>query len=334
MENKGITISVVIPVYNVSEYVVRCVKSVMGQTFQDFECILVDDVSTDDSIAKCERLIADYHGTIRFRILHHERNRGLSAARNTGTETATGEYILYIDSDDAITDDCIEKLMAPILLDDSIEMVMGNYERFAVRTQLPIHHKKHGHEMLATQEDVKNGFFDRKNIYSMAWNKLTKKEFLQTNSLTFREGVIWEDYLWTFKVMKNLKYLCMIEDVTYLKYQRSDSIVLSTDINTKRYNLGLIYNEISNDFTPGEGDREAQYYVVDFCRQYVHCFYDELYRETAKNFRRELSWVKNPSEYFRLVITDILARSWIGRQCYRAIGKLHGKIYRLYRRLR
>ena len=127
---------------------------------------------------------------------------------------ATGDYVLYVDSDDIITNDCVEKLMAPILQDDSIEMVMGNYERFAVGTQLPIQHKKHEHEMLATQEAVRNSFFDKKNIYSMAWNKLTKKAFLQTNGLTFREGVIWEDNLWTFNVMKNLKHLCMIEDVT------------------------------------------------------------------------------------------------------------------------
>lgn len=333
MENKAITISVVIPVYNVSGYVERCVKSVMGQTFQVFECILVDDVSADDSIVKCEQLIAAYHGPIRFRILHHKRNRGLSAARNTGTEAATGDYILYIDSDDAITDDCIEKLMAPIQRDDSIEMVMGNYERFAVGTLLPIQHKKHRREMLITQEAVRNGFFDRKNIYGMAWNKLIKREFLQTNSLTFREGVVWEDYLWTFNVMKYLKHLCMIEDVTYLKYQRSDSIVLSTDMNTKLYNWGLVYHEISDNFTPGEGNREAQHYVVGFCRQYFHCFHDELYRETAKNFRRELSLIKYPSKYLRLIITDILARSWIGRQCYCTIGKLHGRLYRLCRRI-
>lgn len=323
-----ITISVVIPIYNVLEYVERCVKSVMGQTFQDFECIFVDDASTDDSIVKCERLIADYHGTIRFRILHHQHKRGLSAARNTGTEAATGDYILYIDSDDAITDDCIEKLMIPIQQDGSIEMVMGNYERFAVETQLPIHHKKHGREMLVTQETVRNGFFDRKIIFSMAWNKLTKKEFLQTNGLTFREGVIWEDYLWTFNVMKYLKHLCMIEDVTYLKYQRSDSIILGTDKNTKLYNLGLIYHEISCNFTPDDGNREAQYYTTHFCSQYIHCSHDELYRETFENFKRELSWTKKPSKYLRLVLTDILARSWIGRCCYCTIGKLHGIIYR------
>lgn len=329
MEDKAITISVVIPVYNVSEYVERCLKSVMWQTFQDFECILVDDASTDDSIVRCERLIADYYGLIRFRILHHQHRRGLSAARNTGTEAATGDYILYVDSDDVITDDCIEKLMAPILQDDSIEMVMGNYERFAVVTQLPIQHKKHGCEMLATQEAVRNGFFDRKNIYCMAWNKLTKREFLQTNNLTFKEGVIWEDFLWTFHVMKYLKHLCMIEDVTYLRYLRSDSIVLGTDMNTKLYNWGLIFHEISSDFTPGDSNREARFYTKEFCRQYIHCFHDELYRETAKNFRRELSLIKNPSKYLCLVITDIMARSWIGRQCYCAIGKLHGKIYRL-----
>ena len=91
------TISVIIPIYNVSAYVERCIRAVMMQTYTDFECILVDDASQDDSLAKCEKLIAAYEGPIRFSILWHQQNRGLSAARNTGTDAATGDYIIYID---------------------------------------------------------------------------------------------------------------------------------------------------------------------------------------------------------------------------------------------
>lgn len=104
------SISIVVPVYNVSLYVERCVRSVMAQTYPVLECILVDDASPDDSIAKCEKLIAAYDGAISFVVLHHERNRGLSAARNTGTDAAQGDYIYYLDSDDEITPDCIEKV--------------------------------------------------------------------------------------------------------------------------------------------------------------------------------------------------------------------------------
>ena len=108
-KSKDLLVSVIIPVYQVSDYVERCLLSVMNQTYQNIECIIVDDCSTDDSVAKCDRLISTYKGPIKFQILHHERNRGLSAARNTGTDAATGEYIFYLDSDDEITDETFDK---------------------------------------------------------------------------------------------------------------------------------------------------------------------------------------------------------------------------------
>ena len=74
--NEEITVSVIIPVYKVAPYIGRCLKTVIAQTFDRFECILVDDASPDESIAICERMIAAYEGNIRFRILHHDKNRG------------------------------------------------------------------------------------------------------------------------------------------------------------------------------------------------------------------------------------------------------------------
>ena len=121
------TVSIIIPVYNVAPYIEDCLKSVMMQTYKgEMECIIVDDCGTDDSIAIAEQMIAAYQGAIQFRMLHHERNKGLSAARNTGTIAATGDYIYYLDSDDEITEDCIEKLMAVAMHDPGIEMVQGN----------------------------------------------------------------------------------------------------------------------------------------------------------------------------------------------------------------
>jgi glycosyltransferase involved in cell wall biosynthesis len=72
MDKKEIAVSVIIPIYHVSAYIERCIRSVMNQTFSDFECILVDDCGTDDSIAKCEKMIAEHDGLIRFKMIHHE----------------------------------------------------------------------------------------------------------------------------------------------------------------------------------------------------------------------------------------------------------------------
>ena len=106
-------ISIIVPVYNVEQYVNECFDSIAAQTYKgEIECIFVDDCGQDDSVAILEKLITDYHGAIKFYIVHHEHNKGLSGARNTGIRHAQGDYLYFIDSDDSIKSDCIEKLVA------------------------------------------------------------------------------------------------------------------------------------------------------------------------------------------------------------------------------
>ena len=102
-------ISIIIPIYNVEPYIEDCLQSVMRQTYRGMmECILVDDCGTDNSMKVAEQLIKIYNGPIDFKVLHHEHNRGLSAARNTGIDAACGDYVYFLDSDDWISDDCFE----------------------------------------------------------------------------------------------------------------------------------------------------------------------------------------------------------------------------------
>ena len=318
------TISVIIPVYNISAYIKRCIQSVMNQSYCNFECILVNDASTDGSMEECERMLAEYHGPIQFRILHHQRNRGLSAARNTGTDAATGEYILYIDGDDAITSDCIEKLRKPLLSDDTIDMVMGDYELYEGDSRLGIHPRNHFGGDFASSEAVRHCYYEER-ICEAAWNKLVRKSFLTNSNITFREGVIWEDMLWMFYVMKYLNHLYLIEDVTYLKYGRSDSICSGTDVTLKRYYYGLVYHEISQNFTLGDSNREARYYVGGFCNNYLYCSGNELYKQTARNFRRELPLTHDMTCWLKLMSVTVLSKTRLGRYLFRhkipCIGK-------------
>lgn len=326
-------VSIIIPVYNVEQYISNCLRSVMRQTYQGaMECLIIDDCGKDESIAIAEGMIGEYNdnlnggGGIRFRVLHHERNRGLSAARNTGTEAATGDYILYIDSDDAITNDCIEKLMAPILRDDTIEMVMGNFERFDTRGQLDSRHKKHDTEDLTSLEAVRCCYFDRNGIYVTAWNKLIKKDFIQSNGLTFREGLLYEDILWSFYVMKYLNHLYLIKDVTYLKSQRPDSITGSTNEKIKLYNYGLVFQELFQNFTPGDSHREAVFYTKGFCLFYIDGAQSETYRQAAKIIKNTLSFKDAPFRYMLLYTTEILSKFRIGRLLFYAGSGLYGII--------
>ena len=89
---KKMKVSIIVPIYNVEKYVVNCIQSVMNQTYTGcIECILVDDYSPDDSIKLIENELKRYDGNVVFKILHHERNRGLSGARNTGIKASTGD---------------------------------------------------------------------------------------------------------------------------------------------------------------------------------------------------------------------------------------------------
>src|SRR5690554_5458375 len=97
-------VSIVIPLYNVEQYVDECLESVRQQTYENLEIIVVEDCSTDNSLKALEPYLADE----RVRLIQHEQNGGLSAARNTGIEAATGEYLMFVDSDDVVERTLVE----------------------------------------------------------------------------------------------------------------------------------------------------------------------------------------------------------------------------------
>ena len=137
-------VSVLIPVYNVAPYIERCLQSVVDQTYTDIECILVDDCGSDNSIELAQNFINNYKGNIKFSILHHDKNKGQSAARNTALKYAKGEYVYFLDSDDAITSDCIEILMSLATKYPNAVFAQGNFldrdlqiSKYGWKAQLP-----------------------------------------------------------------------------------------------------------------------------------------------------------------------------------------------------
>lgn len=118
-----------------------------------------------------------------------------------GTNAATGDYIYYLDSDDEITTDCIERLMKPIMADGSIEVVQGNYVWIKKKNEptTPLINTKNQTLDYNTHESARNGFFVKKMPY--VWNKLISKAFIERCHLTFKEGLFWEDLLWLFLLL-------------------------------------------------------------------------------------------------------------------------------------
>ena len=274
-----LSVSIVVPVYNVSLYIERCIKSVMAQNYPVKECIIVDDASPDDSIAKCVRLIDRYDGPTRFVILHHGHNRGLSAARNSGTDNAQGDYVFYLDGDDELTPDCIEKLARPIERDSSIEIVQGNHQVLKDGVTWI------GNEKLSVEEDffsstaVRECYYEKAILRVTAWNKLIAKRFLVDNGLSFPEGLLHEDVTWAFYVVKYLQHLYMIPDVTYHYYVRPLSISTGASYEDRAYSLSIICKDIAEHFTLGEEAREAKFYL----RMYFVFFFKNRRMEGFKS---------------------------------------------------
>lgn len=309
-------VTIIIPVYNVSAFIERCLLSVIRQTYEAIECIIVDDATEDDSIVKCEDLINSYKGIICFRILHHEHNRGLSAARNTGTSASTGDWVFYLDSDDELTEDCIENLMSPVARNADIQMVMGNVELFegnppvlclAQKALIP-------ESEFTSLGTVRDFFFRSKDFLGNAWNKLISKSFLIQNQLIFKEGIIYEDLLWHFFVQKNLSHLYIVPDVTYHYYRRPYSI---TSGGTSRKNIllnrGIVYEVIASHWTEGEEGREALFYLPDFFRYKILSPSSPSFVNAERLFKQALKKGHHTKQLFFLLISSALSRTAIGR---------------------
>lgn len=125
-------LSVVIPVYNVSQYIENCLRSIFVQTYKEpLEIIIMDDCGSDNSIHLAQEAVAQKAPSNQiYKFLQHEKNRGLSAARNTGLKEAEGDYVYFLDSDDLITDDCFEVLLNLSEKYKSAEMIVGQFDEF------------------------------------------------------------------------------------------------------------------------------------------------------------------------------------------------------------
>lgn len=222
-------VSIVIPVYNVSDYVEECIESVAKQTYTDIECIIVDDCGTDDSMDKVEHFVASHQDSVRFVILHHEHNRGLSAARNTGMDAATGEYIYFIDSDDYIYPHSIADLVDAINQEDDIDWACGAYDNIPQR---PLY------EVSGIYKNV----MEMRGLYPMAHNCLYKTTFLRGNNLYFKEGLIHEDNLWTFQVACKSRKMAVCNHVTYF-YRKRETSITTTPFPERYPYFFTIYQE-------------------------------------------------------------------------------------------
>ena len=287
-----LSVSIIVPVYNVAPYIEDCLQSVMHQTFNGcIECLLIDDCGTDDSIVIAERMIATYVGAIRFQILHHKYNRGLSAARNTGTMHAIGNYLYYLDSDDEITEDCIECLIKKVAEYPDVEMVQGNAVRHLNQKGPLVLVREISMVLAESNDEVRKCRYQYGQIYENVWNKLLKRDLVVKNQILCKEGLLFEDNLWIFLLVRHLQKAAFVNEVTYHQKKRPNSITTSADKKTEGHYYYIIYQEILGNLTSGHERDEFHYYakiIASLYLRYMHYIpaFKNLFQECRKMCRQ------------------------------------------------
>ncbi|MBD5180352.1 MAG: glycosyltransferase family 2 protein [Bacteroidales bacterium] len=210
-------ISIIVPVYNVEKYLRECLDSIESQTFKDWECIVVDDGSPDGSRSICEEFVAR---DPRY-VLVEQVNGGLSAARNSGLEIARGKYISFIDSDDTVYPQFLER-MHEVMVETGADVVQASYEaqyttytreRRLVKNQLVIDRHR------VIKELMKNHI-----IPSYMGLKMFRREVIDT---PFPVGKLFEDIYAMSRWVRNINKMVLIPDILYIYRQRRGSILNS-----------------------------------------------------------------------------------------------------------
>lgn len=215
----NIKVSIIVPVYNVESYIEKCLRSVMEQIYTNYECLIVDDCGTDNSILIAKQLVAKYDGPATFRIIHRERNGGLSAARNTGLREAVGKYVYFLDSDDKLFPHSLEVLVRLAQKYPGVDMVQGNIEIQNGKLQHLHFHKDAFCEYLNNSMEIRSLVLGK--LPETAWNKLVRRAFLLSNHLFFMEGIIHEDEMWRWHYQKEIQSLAICFENTY--WYRTDN---------------------------------------------------------------------------------------------------------------
>ena len=218
-------VSVIVPVYNVEKYIEKCLDTLVIQTLEDIEIILVNDGSTDSSKEKIQAYINQYSN---IKYLEKE-NGGLSSARNFGMKYASGEYIAFLDSDDYVEKNMYEDMYTVAKQNDS-DMVECDFI-----WEYPNKRKMDKGIIYNNKKEA----IEKARV--VAWNKLIKREILEKEKIIFPEGLRYEDVEFFYKLVPYLNKISFVKKYLVHYVQREDSIANTQDIRTKE-----IFNVLDN----------------------------------------------------------------------------------------
>ena len=319
MENQAL-ISVIIPVYNVEEYLRECVDSVINQTYKNLEIILVDDGSTDSSGIICD----EYTETDKRITVIHQKNSGLSAARNKGFESSIGKYVYFLDSDDYIDKNSVETLIS-IAEKDKSDIVFFDAVSFADMNDFTVKQNY----IRKNKYNSDNGYnvfsklIQNKEYHSAVPLIFLRKDFLSDCKIKFIPDILYEDMVFTYQVFCKASVVSQCDKALYHRRYRKNSIMTSS--KTKRHfssRLDVFHHNAEFTKNLAQSNASAAYEYVSRCAFNVFNVFEKLNKFDKKSCENELKIFKK----------DILEKNAFGNTALkmRCYGKAFWFIYKVF----
>ncbi len=221
-----IKVSVIVPFYNTQRYLKRCLNSIAAQTFRNYEIILIDDGSTDNSY----KIAKTYQSKFNNFKLYKQNNKGIAHARNTGLSMAEGEYIAFIDSDDFIDNNYLKRMVYEALRTNA-DVVCCNFY-WVYRNKILIKNYVNCKIGLFSNMQALNMIISDTFMQSYLWNKLCKRDLFISSNIKF-PNMYFEDIATSFKIIYYANKVYVMKDALYYYTQRADSILHSFSFETQ-----------------------------------------------------------------------------------------------------
>lgn len=287
-------VSILVPIYNVSNFIERCAHSLFQQTFDDIEYVFVNDCTPDDSVEKLQKVMEQYpNRKERIKIIHHEKNRGLAAARNTAIDNSTGKYIQHIDSDDWIELDMIETMYKKAEIEQA-DIVVSD-----------IILEQNKHQIILTDIVVKNKEDNFRNMlvnkisYCSLVNKFVRKELYQLPDCRSVEGLNYaEDFYVSVRLYYHARKIAKIDKVFY-HYDKTNENSITRNKSKTHFENVILFWKLLDDFLKEKQVYENYIEITEKgkLRLKIQLFFDT--KEIALRYEYREMFAQEEKKYYK-----------------------------------
>lgn len=307
-EKKENLVSVIVPVYNVEDYLENCVESLLKQTYKNIEILLINDGSTDNSSKIC-----DNYGKKDSRIkVYHKENEGVSKARNLGLECSTGDYIVFVDADDFVEKTYVEKLFNALINNKCDMSIVNIIEKYSNEKEIKLGYLSK--QKLLNKREFLDHLYDKKSYKGGPCNKMYLKKIIRANNLFFRDDVYYgEDLFFVSQYADKCdKFYYECDEFLYF-YNRIEGSATQTGFTKKKASFIKVCEELIDIFEKNgvDSSRIKQQYIT-FCYWSITFLEDsdicskEEYKKICKKYIRDILKSKKITLFEKVKIVGMI----------------------------